>query len=86
MRSKGTFFDYETYQKGYEYFVPTKQAVKENKGKYVVYLTKGGYDPNRGYMNIKSGVLCERRYNQIFMDDYGSQVDYRDILEMAIKL
>jgi len=80
------YFDYETYQKGYERFNPTKENVKKNEGRYVIFLLNRDYDPVRGYMSIRGGRLTERRYSALYLDDFGNQIDTRDILEMAIRI
>lgn len=77
------YFDMENEYKEWEVFIPTKQNVKDQKGRFVLFVKY--VDPYRGYYSIESGVLEERLYSTLHLDNYGQQVDTRDLRAMIIK-
>ena len=78
------YLDFEKEQKGYKLLSKNKETLKSNIGKKVCYVTR--VDPHRGYMTVGYGVICCVRYSQLYLDDYQTQVDIRDIKEMGIKI
>jgi len=79
------FFDLDNEYKEYEKFIINKNNVKKNKGKQILFVQSRYYDSYRGYYSIDSGILTEMIYSTLYLDDYGQQVDKRDILECVIK-
>jgi hypothetical protein len=79
------FFDLENEYKGYKKFVINKKNVLKNKGKYILFVQKRNYDKYRGYYSIDSEVLTDLYYCTLHLDDYGQQIDKRDILECVIR-
>lgn len=75
--------DFEKEFSDFEKVYLTREKVKENIGKYLIYVDR--VDPHRGYYSITGGTIDGIRYNRIFLNDYGKEVDLRDIKEAGIK-
>ena len=76
--------DFENEFTQYEKIDLTREKVKQNIGKYLIYVDR--IDPNRGYYSIEGGTIDGIRYNRIFLNDYGKEVDLRDIKAAGIKI
>ena len=83
-----SYFDYENprFQAGFTKITSNKKEwCKKNIGATICVLTRGGYDPVRGYMSPMYGVISGYRYSQIYLDDFARSFDIRDVLEIAYK-
>ena len=79
------WFDYETTETGYKPFYVSKDTVKSNKGKRIVYVRRSDVDSNRGYCFPQYGILDSMRYSELIFDDENT-VDSRDIIECGIMI
>lgn len=75
--------DFEKEFPQFERIQLTREEVKKNVGKYLIFVDR--IDPNRGHYRIEGGTIDGMRYNRIFLNDYGKEVDLRDIKDAGIK-
>jgi hypothetical protein len=80
------YLDFENQEKGYEPFHISKESVKANIGRRIVFLRKEDVDAYRGYAFPRYGVLCDIRYSTVYLDNYERNFDKRDIVECGIKI
>lgn len=79
------YFDYNKQQKDFEYIQKSKENIKANFGKIFCYLLSKDYDRYRGYISPRYGRITDIKYNNVFINDGDDVIDFRDILEIAVK-
>lgn len=78
-------FEDERFEKGYTYFKLTRENIKANIGKRIVYLRNRDVDPYRGTAFPRYGTIKGIRYSQIMFDNDDS-IDMRDVIECGIEV
>ena len=77
-------FENENHEKGYEKFHASRENIRKNIGKKICFVTY--VDPNRGYYNVKYGLIDSIRYSRLFLNEGNDEVDIRDIIECGIEI
>jgi len=80
------YLNFDKQEKGYKPFSLTKENVKANVGKYIVYLRKCDVDENRGYAYPRFAKLHDMKYSQVILDEGFDSIDKRDVIECGIKI
>jgi hypothetical protein len=80
------WLNFDKQEKGYREFLLTKENVKANRGKQIVYLRKFDIDENRGYAYPRYAKLHDMKYSQVLLDEGFDSIDKRDVVECGIKI
>lgn len=76
-------FENEKYEKGYKKFYAIRENIRANIGKKICFVT---YVDQRGFYNVKYGVIDSIRYSRLLLDGGNNDVDIRDIIECGIEI
>ena len=79
------YLDFEKEEKGYEPFSLSRENIKANIGRQIVYVDKAWVDRYRGYYKVETGIIQRVYYNRLYLEDVENYIDIRDVLECGIK-
>lgn len=74
------------FEYGYKPFKLTKESIKANKGKRIVYVRSQDIDARRGLAFPRYARIHDKYYSSLLIDDGNNSVDMRDIIECGIEI
>lgn len=76
---------FDKQELGFKEFKITRQSIKENKGKRIVYVTNREIDRIRGYAFPRYATISEPYRNQVLFENGDSEY-IKDIIECGIEI